>query len=298
MNSNVFVRGQRSSRLWVCLGLLCFSAVAGAATKNEKKAAVLVKDAGKLYDEGKYREAAEVLKAAHDLDPNTKLLYNIARAYDQAGDLPLSLDYYRQYVAATEDLDPALVKKANLAMDRLRALLAKEDAAKQVADADRKRLEEDKRRAEEKGKAEAAAAQKQREEYEARQAAEAKASAEGQGGRRIISYAAGGLAVVGLGTGIIFGLGAQGSKAAFTTAPDLAAKRQFEAETKSKALLADVGFGVAIAAAVAVVVAWPKGPAAAAPEQEQEQEQEQEKEEEVTLRVVPVPGGAGLAVTF
>lgn len=280
------------SRLWVCLGLLCCSAVAAGATKNEKKAAALVKEAGKLYDDGKYREAAETLKAAHDLDPNTKLLYNIARAYDQAGDLAASLDYYRQYVAAGEDLDPSLVKKSNLAMDRLRALLAKEEAAKQVADAERKRLEDDKRRAEDKGKAEAAAAQKQREEYEARQEAEAKATAEGQGGRRIVSYAAGGLAVVGLGAGIVFGLGAQGSKAAFTSAPDLAAKRQFEAETKSKARLADVGFGVAIAAAVAAVVAWPKGGGDAEPEQEQE------KEEEVTVRVVPAPGGAGLAVTF
>ncbi|MHB8878670.1 MAG: tetratricopeptide repeat protein [Myxococcaceae bacterium] len=270
--------------LLVCVGLLLCSGVVSGASRNEKKAAGLVKQGEKLYSAGKYHEAAEALKKAYDLDPNPKLLYNIARALDQAGDLEVSLGYYRQYVGGAEDLDPSLVKRANLAMDRLRALLAKDEASKQVQDAERKRLEEDKRLAEEKAKAEADAARVQREEYEARQKAEADALAKSRSKGRTLAYVTGGVALAGLGAGVLFGLGAGSSKAAFAQAPDVAAKRGFEAETRSKALFADVGFGVAIAAAVATVIVWPKGA--------------DEPEGEVKVAVIPAPGGAGVAVSF
>src|SRR5882757_7797608 len=79
------------------------------------KAAQLAKDGDRLYKEGKYRDAAEALKQAYELDKNPVLLFNIARAYDQAGDLQIALDTYRQFIAVP-DIDPQLIKKANLAM--------------------------------------------------------------------------------------------------------------------------------------------------------------------------------------
>src|SRR5256885_12028992 len=96
------------------LGLLLCAGLAAAANPT---AAALIKDGDRLYKENKYREAAEALKKAYELEPAAVLLYNIARAFDQAGELQLALDNYRQFVGQ-EGADPGLVKKANLAMDR------------------------------------------------------------------------------------------------------------------------------------------------------------------------------------
>src|SRR3954469_2363905 len=82
------------------------------AQKGEKRAAALVKEGERLYSSGKYREAAEALKKAQELQPNPKLIYNIARAYERSGDLREALGWYQQYVGLKgEDSDPALLKK-------------------------------------------------------------------------------------------------------------------------------------------------------------------------------------------
>src|ERR1043165_563243 len=79
------------------------------------RAAELAKTAEKLYLQAKYKEAAELLQRANELEPQPVFLYNIARARAQAGDLPSALDYYRQYVASSET-DPTLVKRATLSI--------------------------------------------------------------------------------------------------------------------------------------------------------------------------------------
>src|SRR4051812_22397420 len=120
----------RSSR-HVSAAVLAFLLCSSPALTANPKAAALVKEGDRLYRENKYREAAEALLKAKELEPAAVLLYNIARAFDQAGELVLALDNYRQFVGQ-ESADPALVKKANLAMDRLRTLVAKEEAGKQL----------------------------------------------------------------------------------------------------------------------------------------------------------------------
>src|SRR4051794_41175050 len=130
--------------LALCCIVALVTLVPASALAKPSKSATLMKEAEELYGKGEYREAAEKLKAANELEPHPKLIYNIARAYDQAGDNQLALDYYRQYVSSPADTDPALMKKANLAMDRLRALLAKEEAVRAAQDAERKKLEGEK----------------------------------------------------------------------------------------------------------------------------------------------------------
>src|SRR4051812_6291443 len=106
------------------LATLAMVTLAFCAQAASPKATQLAKDGDRLYKEGKYREAADALKQAYEVDKNPVLLFNIARAYDQAGDLQIALDTYREYISLP-DTDPQLVKRANLAMDRLRALVAR-----------------------------------------------------------------------------------------------------------------------------------------------------------------------------
>lgn len=238
-------------------GLALFLFVSLALAANPKVGA-LIKEGDRLYKENKYREAAEALKKAYDLEPAGVLLYNIARAYDQAGELKIALDYYRQFVGQ-EGADPALVKKANLAMDRLRTLVARDEAGRQVNDAEKKRLEDEARLAKEKAAEEAEKARVQKEAYEAKERA-AHAAAQSKTNARLVGgVVVGGIAVAGLGTGIAFGVLAGSSKTSFKSATTVADKKKFESETRTRALIADVSFIGAAAAAIVAVIIFPKG---------------------------------------
>src|SRR3990167_2971225 len=154
------------------LALLAVMSLATVALCANSKASALAKEAYRFYKDNKYKEAAETLRQAYDADPTPLYLYNIARAYDQAGELEQSQEYYRKYVALSSDeTQPDLVKKANLAMDRIRTLLARGSADKQVRDAEKQRLEEEARKAEARADAEANEARKQRREFEAKEKA-------------------------------------------------------------------------------------------------------------------------------
>ncbi len=236
------------------LATLVVASMAFAAANP--KATQLAKDGDRLYKEGKYRDAAEVLKQAYDLDKNPVLVFNIARAYDQAGDLQLALDTYRQYVGLP-DTDPALVKRANLAMDRLRALVARGEADKQVQDAEQKRLKDEAETAKKRAEEEAERSRLQREEFERKEAARKTEASKGASGRRIAGIVLGALAVGGAGSGVAFGLLANGSKASFTSAVTLEEKKRFEAQTRQWALIADVSLAAALAFGIAFVAVFP-----------------------------------------
>jgi len=274
----------RSGRLIpaVVLGFLfCVSAVQAA----NPKVGALIKEGDRLYKENKYREAAEALKKAYDLEPAGVLLYNIARAYDQAGELKIALDYYRQFVGQP-GADPALLKKANLAMDRLRTLVAKDEADRQVNDAEKKRLEDEAKLSRQRADEEAEKARAQKAAYEAKEKA-ALAAAQNKAGTRLAAgVVVGGIAVAALGSGIAFGVLAGSSKASFASAPTVADKRKFENETKTRALIADVSFATAAAAAIAAIIIFPKGSA--------------EPAKAVEVVFAPAPGGAfaGIQGTF
>jgi tetratricopeptide (TPR) repeat protein len=266
----------RSGRL-IPAAVLGFLMCVSSAQAANPKVGALIKEGDRLYKENKYREAAEALKKAYDLEPAGVLLYNIARAYDQAGELKIALDYYRQFVGQ-EGTDPALVKKANLAMDRLRTLVAKDEAGRQVNDAEKKRLEEEARIAKERATDEAEKARVQKEAYEAKEKAAQAAAQSKTSARLVAGVAVGGLAVAALGTGIAFGVLAGSSKSSFTAANTVPEKKKFESETRTRALIADVSFATAAAAAIAAIIIFPKGSS--------------QPEKAVEVVFAPAPGGA------
>jgi tetratricopeptide (TPR) repeat protein len=265
-------------RRFLVLVALTLSAIALGANS---KASALAKEADRLYKDNKYKEAAETLRQAYDADPNGLYLYNIARAYDQAGELELSQDYYRKYVALpSDDTQPDLVKKANLAMDRIRTLLAKGSADKQVRDAEKQRLEEDARKAEARADAEAAEARKQRQEFAEKERARKEAENKSVNVRKLIAYGTGGAAIAGLGMALGFGIASNVNRDQFRQADTLATKQQLEKETRGTAAVADVSLVIGLAAAVATVIIYPKG--------------EEPPAGSVNVVVAPVAGGGGV----
>jgi tetratricopeptide (TPR) repeat protein len=263
------------------LALLVALTLSAVTLAANPKAAALAKDADRLYRDNKYKDAAETLKQAYEAEPVGLYLYNIARAYDQAGELELSQDYYRRYVALPSgDAQPDLLKKANLAMDRIRTLLARSTADKEARDAEKKRLEEDARKAEARADAEADEARRQRREFEAKEKERKDAEQKKVNGRKLASYVTGGVAVVGLGMALGFGIGANGNREAFRTATTLADKQRFEDGTRATAAVSDVSLLIGVAAAVTTVILFPKG---------------EEFEKSVTLGLGPMPGGGGFA---
>ncbi len=253
--------------------VLLLGATAMAGPAEQRQAEQLLKKADGLYAAGKYLEAAAALEEAQALSPNPRILYNLAKAYDQAGELPKALASYQAYVASPEGTDATLLKRSSLSIDRLRGLQQKEEAAaRERAEAERLRVEgeraretqaqaERERLAQEKLRAEAErgrlAEQQQVQKVLDSQRVEAELASRKT--RRTAAYATGGAAVAGLGSGLVFGLLSRGSKGEFDRASTLPDKRSFESRAKSQALIADVGFGVGIAAAIAAVVLYPKG---------------------------------------
>lgn len=255
------------------------------AQKGSKNPAALVKEGERLYNAGKYREAAEVLKKAQEAQPNSKLIYNIARAYEQAGDLRESLSYYQQYVGQnTEEADPTLLKRSALAIDRLRVLIDKEEKAAAEAETERKRLQEQADASRRKAEEEQAAARRAEEVSRQQQQAEQERAMADYRRSRVIAFSLGGLSAVSLGGGLFFGLQARDARDKFDDATNLDGKKSAADTTRSKALLADIGLGVGLAAAIGAIVVFPKeGPPA---------------EGEVRLTLAPRGTGAGVEVSF
>ncbi len=253
---------------------------AAAAGKPAGNASDWIRAGERAYASGKYVEAADALKKAHAIEPHPRLLYNIARAYDQAVDTDSALEYYQLYVSANEGTDPVLLKRSALAIDRLRSAQAKNNAEQKDQAAERNRLTAE------------AEAQKKRAEQEAeekrkgaiRQAElEAEVSQMATRRNRILAFVSAGVGAVGLGTGIVMGVSALGTKGAFDgNHSDGELKAKQEGTARTQALIADIGFGVAIAGGVTAFILYPKGGAADAP----------------SARLVPTGNGVGIAGQF
>ncbi len=234
---------------------------AAMAAKPPGSAAKWIGEAEEAYQNRKYLEAAEALKKAHALEPHPRLLYNIARAYDQAVETEKALEYYQLYLGATDETDPVLLRRAALAIDRLRSTQA--DAKEK--EAERKRLTEE------------AARQKQRAEQEAEEARKAAVRQEeleeqlrevNTRRNRLLAYGAAGLGAAGLTTAIVMGGNALSSandlrkpRTAAEGPLSLADKERLAGAARTQALVADVALVVTVAAAAAAVWLYPKGDA-------------------------------------
>lgn len=243
-----------------CLAFLVLALAGLAHAAPNARATALAKDAERLYKDGQYKEAAKLLEEAQGLEPNPKFLYNIARAYNQAGELQLALDAYRKYVSLpTSDSEPDLVKKANLSMDRLRQLLARQEADSRVRDAEKQRLEKEASDARARAEAEAEKARRQKAQFDAKEKAQADSQATKANGRKVAAFVVGGVGVVGLALGLTFGLLSNGSKQAFRAATLLSEKQLRQTETVTQAVVADVSLLVGVACAVTALILFPKG---------------------------------------
>jgi tetratricopeptide (TPR) repeat protein len=226
----------------------------------------LVKQAGQLYQSSKYAEAADLLKQAYDLQPNPRLLYNIARAYDQAGSLREAADFYERYVGSAEGTDPQLLKRSAQALERVRRLLQKEDedkkrqeAEKQRAEAERQRAEAEAKAAQERAAADAAAARKAQAEAEARNREQVQMQLTTRSRRRVAAFVTGGIGIAAAGVGVGFGIGANNAYSQFHAAQDAADKETLANKTKNDALYADIGYGVGAALLATALIVYPKG---------------------------------------
>jgi len=239
----------------VALGL----SLAAQGAGKPRRAADLVRDAEKLYLQAKYKEAAELLKKAHEIEPDPKILYNIARALDQAGDLPASLDYYRQYVASSET-DPTLLKRASLSIERLRTLINKQETAQAQADAQRKKLEDETAVERQKAVDEQKRLEAERVASEQRRRVETRRDIDNYRAARTWSIVAGGAGVLAVAGGAVLGVSALQAHDQFTAAGTEVEKDTFKAMTQQRALLADASYGVGLALAVTAFFLFPKGP--------------------------------------
>lgn len=240
--------------------LLCLWA--GLSAAANPKATALAKDAERLYGSGQYKDAAKLLDEAIKLDPVPKFTYNLARCYDQAGELQPALEAYRRYVGfPTSDTEPDLVKRANLSMDRLRGLIAKQDADSRIRDAEKERLEREAKEARERAEAEADRARRQKAQFDAKEREKSEEQAGKANGRKTAAFVVGGVGLAAFATATVFGLLSNGSKQAFRTAVLLEDKRARQADTASQALVADISLLAGVACAVTAIILYPKGDA-------------------------------------
>lgn len=271
--------------LRIALTALIFSSPAAlAAPPSAAEFNKLVKDAERLYGAGKYQESAEKLIEAYAYQPNPRLIYNIARAYDQAGELDLSVEYYQRYVGSKEGTDPTLLKRSALAIDRIRGLVEQRETTRRKQAEEQARVEAEAKEARERAESEALAKQKAEEALRAREKAAAERREQARKTGKIAAYSLGALAVAGFGAGTFFGIRANQTKDQFNSAETVADKQVHEQSTRTNALIADASLATGLVAAVLAVVLYPKGA--------------EQPATSTSVTFVPAAGGAGVAVRF
>ena len=84
-----------------------------------------VQMASEHFAAGRYRESAQSLRAAHDLDPQPIFLFNIAQSLRRGQQLRDALGYYQRYLVA--DPKTSLRAETNGYIQELTALLEKQE---------------------------------------------------------------------------------------------------------------------------------------------------------------------------
>lgn len=267
----------------VLLAALLFApAPAQALRGGSRSPKELIRQAERLYDQKKYLEAAALLEKAYESLSDSRIIYNIARAYDQAGKETEAISYYEKYL--TDGENATLRKRSRSAIDRLRLQKEKEEKVAAAAAAERQRLKAEAEEAERRVAAEREAARRAEEAHQLRLKV---AYEEAQASRKrmqVTSIALGGVALAGAGVGAFFGLQANGARTTFNSATELDPKLAAKSATRSNALFADIGFGVGLVGAVAAILLYPKEPV--------------RKPGKVRLTAAPQGTGAGMEVSF
>jgi len=93
------------------LVLLMFGLVSSSALAQELSFEDAIGQAKTAYDAGDYDKAVELLIVANRIQPNSRLLLNIARSYVRAGDCAKGVAYFRAFERA-DDAEDSLVAGA------------------------------------------------------------------------------------------------------------------------------------------------------------------------------------------
>ena len=133
------------SLVLVFCALLALTSVAHAQT-HPSEGHTLSEQAKSAFDRGDFVEAARLLEEAYRVKPWPVLLYNLARAYQQAGNKARAVDAYERYLAAEPTATDAgavreSIRQLNEQIARDRELEQQATAAKEsaTAEADAKR---------------------------------------------------------------------------------------------------------------------------------------------------------------
>jgi outer membrane biosynthesis protein TonB len=86
--------------------------------RADSRADALARQASARYQAGDYEGAVAALLKGYELSPDPRFLFNIARAYEKAGDTAEAARFYHRYLEA-KDTEPAVVQKAREALDVL-----------------------------------------------------------------------------------------------------------------------------------------------------------------------------------
>ncbi|MFY0525471.1 hypothetical protein ACN28I_20785 [Archangium gephyra] len=262
--------------------LLLAPAPAHAQRGGSRNPKELIKQAERLYDQKKYLEAAALLEKASESLDDSRIIYNIARAYDQAGRETEAISYYEKYL--TDGENAQLRKRSRSAIDRLRLQKEKEQKAAAASEAERKRLRAEAEAAQRRAEAERVAARRADEANQQRLKVAREETQVSRKRMQVTAFALGGVALAGVGMGTFFGLQAHGSRTQFGAARELDAKLAARDATRSNALIADIGFGVGVVGAVAAILLYPREPVA--------------KPGKARLTSAPQGTGAGVEVSF
>lgn len=95
----------RAPSILAVLSIFCVephAARAEAPDRETMSAVELFEESERLYDEGQYDRAAELLERAYSIDTDPILLYNLARSYEHMDD-SRAIETYRRYLEQSPD---------------------------------------------------------------------------------------------------------------------------------------------------------------------------------------------------
>src|SRR5437763_6365326 len=119
-NSNSATR-LAAARRRICASLLLAALVAPAALADSRADAKRhFREGMSLIAAGQVERGIAELKQAYAIKPHPDVLYDIAKAYVDLGNIPEALNYFRQYVAT----DPIDKEQVSNVMNRLQAAIS------------------------------------------------------------------------------------------------------------------------------------------------------------------------------
>ncbi len=204
----------------------------------------LLRSAVQHYEAGQAAQAIGELERAYAMRPLPRLLYNLGRAHERAGDLRAAIDYYNRFLLTSPDAQAEAIAREALASAQRRQ--ADEDRARAASTA------ADQQRALDAERVRAAATEQQRAEDDRRRQMTAPTH------RRLTTpvIAMAGVTGAALVAGGILGGLALSAHASFDASHQGADRDSAYSRGTAFALGADVGFGVALVAAVTGVVLY------------------------------------------